>query len=125
MRAIPLILALTACTHSSTPAPAGGTSENIITQEELDASSAANAYEAIQKLRGNFLSDRGKTTLMGASSNKPTVYLDGVLYGEIQSLRNIPVRTVATIRLYRAWEAQQKYGTGKMGGVIEVTTRTQ
>jgi hypothetical protein len=38
-------------------------------------------------------------------------------------LRNIPASDVAVIRLYRSWEATTKFGAGKMGGVIAVTTR--
>jgi hypothetical protein len=44
-------------------------------------------------------------------------------FGQIASLRTIPASQVSTIRLYRAWEAATKFGTGNMGGVIAVTTR--
>ena len=39
--------------------------------------------------------------------------------------RELPISAsqVQAIRLYRAWEAQQKYGNDVMGGVIEVTTK--
>jgi hypothetical protein len=30
---------------------------------------------------------------------------------------------IATIRLYRSWEATTKFGAGNMGGVIEIITR--
>ena len=95
----------------------------MITEEEIAATTAINAYEVVQKLRGNFLSSRGKTTILGKSSSTPVVYVDGVRYGEIASLRNITSTTIQSIRLYRAWEAQQKYGNDVMGGVIEVTTK--
>jgi len=95
----------------------------VITEEEIAATTAINAYEVVQKLRGNFLSNRGKTTILGKSSSTPVVYVDGVRYGEILSLRNITSTTIQSIRLYRAWEAQQKYGNDVMGGVIEVTTK--
>lgn len=111
---------MAACTHSS---QRGGGSENTITEQEIDASGAITAYDVIQQLRRNFLTDRGKTTLIGSSPSKPTVFLDGVDFGPITSLRSISARQVASIRLYRAWEAQQKYGNGYVGGVIEVTTR--
>jgi outer membrane cobalamin receptor len=44
-------------------------------------------------------------------------------FGPITSLRNIPASEISTIRLYRAWEATTKYGTGNMGGVIAISTR--
>jgi len=118
-----LLLAFTmaACVKASNKPPTA--QRDVITQEEIASSSAMNAYEAVQKLRGNFLSDRGKTTIYGRSSSKPTVFVDGIQFGEIQSLRTISTTTVHSIRLYRAYEAQQRYGNGVMGGVIEVTTK--
>jgi hypothetical protein len=117
-----LAFSLAACAHASN-SPNGGGKENEITEEEIDASGSITAYDVVQKLRRNFLSDRGKTTILGSSPSKPTVFLDGVAYGEILSLRSISARQVSNIKLYRAWESQQKYGNGYVGGVIEVTTR--
>ncbi len=104
-----------------------GTEENIdsqmISRREIVASTAVTAYEAIQKLRANFLSNRGRTTLSSSTSSYPTVYVDGLPYGTLSSLRTIPAEQVDEIRLYRGWEATTKYGTGNMAGVIAVTTR--
>jgi outer membrane cobalamin receptor len=116
-----LLLVLAACVRQ-TASPTGG-NRDVITEDEIAATSATNAHEVVQKLRGNFLSNRGKTTILGKSSPTPVVYVDGVRYGEIASLRNITCTTIQSIRLYRAWEAQQKYGNDVMGGVIEVTTK--
>lgn len=95
----------------------------LITEEEIDASRAANALEVIQKLRANFLSYRGETSLKSESKPYPTVYLDGQEFGPINTLRTIPASQVSSIRLYRSWEATTKFGTGNMGGVIAITTR--
>jgi hypothetical protein len=96
----------------------------VITEEEIVASHATTAFDAIQRLRANFLSYRGETSLRkGQSTPYPTVYVDGQEYGPIAILRTIPASDVATIRLYRSWEATTKFGTGNMGGVIAITTR--
>ena len=116
-----VVLVLVACTRQT--ARPGSADRDVITEEEIAGTSAINAYEIVQKLRGNFLSNRGKTTILGRSSSTPMVFLDGVRYGEIASLRNISAMTVQSIRLYRAWDAQQRYGNDVMGGVIEVTTK--
>ena len=116
-----MVLPILACTRASNRPGTGD--RDTITEEEIASSSAVNAYEAVQRLRGNFLSNRGKTTILGKSSAMPIVYLDGVRYGEVQSLRNISASQVQAIRLYRAYDAQQKYGNDVMGGVIEVTTK--
>jgi len=103
-----------------------GLSRDTITAEEIEAartSSSANAYDVIKKLRGNFLSYRGRTSLQGTSSPDPFVYVDDQAYGPISSLRTIPANSIETIRLYRLWEAQTKYGQGLLGGVIAVATK--
>ena len=117
------VLLLAACVHQaprdSTPAPAG----ELITEAEITTSHALTAYEAVEKLRGNFFSNRGRTTILGDASQLPVVYLDGIEYGPMTSLRDIPASHVASIRMYRAWEATTKFGMGKSAGVIEVTSK--
>jgi outer membrane cobalamin receptor len=95
----------------------------VLSGEEIQRSNATDAYDAVRKLRGNFLSYRGPTSLAGTSSPNPTVYVDDQAYGPLTSLRNIPAAQVSLIRLYRSWEATQKFGTGNMGGVIAVYTK--
>ena len=108
-----------------TPPPSHAVSDpQLITEDEIEASRAPTAFEVIQKLRANFLSYRGETSFDRQKSQPyPTVYVDGQEYGPIGTLRNIPASQVATIRLYRSWEATTKFGTGNMGGVIAITTR--
>lgn len=104
--------------------PAEPPDSHIITQDEIEASHTATAYDAIQKLRANFLSYRGETSFSKKNSQPyPMVYVDGQEFGPISSLRSIPASQVATVRLYRSWEATTKFGTGNMGGVIAITTR--
>jgi outer membrane cobalamin receptor len=104
--------------------PDASSRSQLITQEEIEASHAPTAYDVIQKLRANFLSYRGETGLGKSTSQPyPTVYVDGQEFGPMNTLRNIPASQVATIRLYRSWEATTKFGTGNMGGVIAITTR--
>lgn len=97
---------------------------SIITEDEIVASRATNAYEAVSRLRGaTFLAVRGKNSL---DPREPPpeihVYVDGVGYGGINSLRNIPASQVAMIRFYRGFEAETKFGNGNVAGVIEVLT---
>ena len=88
------------------------------------ASLATTAYELIHRLRPNFLTYRGETSFERSKSQPyPTVYVDGQEFGPIGTLRNIPASQIATIRLYRSWEATTKFGSGNLGGVIAITTR--
>jgi hypothetical protein len=121
--AVVSVATVVACSHPRL-GPGEVSNSQLITEDEIEASHAATAYEAIQKLRGNFLSYRGETSFnKNTSQPYPTVYLDGQEFGPIATLRNLPASQVATIRLYRSWEATTKFGTGNMGGVIAVTTR--
>ena len=87
-------------------------------------SNATDAYNAILKLRADFLTNRGRITVSNDNSSPyPTVYVDGTRYGDVSVLRTIPASQVAQVRLYRSWEAETKYGHGNLGGVLEVTTR--
>ena len=124
VRDLLVVVVCSACAHAppdSTPTTNG----QIITEREIAESRAPNAYDVILQLRGNFFSNRGAVTLKQSNSPLPVVYLDGVEYGPMASLRNIPAEHIAMIRLYRAWEAGMKFGANKTGGVIEVLTRSQ
>jgi outer membrane cobalamin receptor len=118
-----LTLVLAACTHPVSKETGPSQPGDVLTEAEIAQSQAVTAYDAVQKLRANFLSNRGKTTILGDTSPLPVVYLDGIEYGPMASLRNIPASQVSSIRMYRAWEATTKFGMGKTAGVIEVITK--
>jgi hypothetical protein len=96
---------------------------HVITEAEIIEANVASAYDVIRKLRANFLTYRGRTNIRGASASEPRVYVDDQPYGTIGSLRTIRAGQIAEIRLYRAWEATTRFGTGNVDGVIAVTTR--
>ena len=122
-----LIVAMSlGCAAASTSGSAGERRSQLITQKEIAASGmSGSAFEVITRLRPNFLVSRGQTTLSNGESTTsyPNVYLDGVTFGDINTLRNIDSAQIAEIRLYQAWEAQTKFGMGNSGGVIAITTR--
>jgi hypothetical protein len=119
---VPLVVAL-ACSHPRL-GPGEVFDPQVITEDEIDASHAANAFEVIHKLRANFLTNRGQTGLNRTAANSyPTVYLDDQEFGPISTLSTIPAAQIAMIRLYRVSEANAKYGTHSLTGVIAITTK--
>jgi hypothetical protein len=48
--------------------------------------------------------------------------VDGTVRGELDELRRFNTYNIETMRYLSASDATTKYGTGYMGGVIEVTT---
>src|SRR5665647_3310325 len=119
-----LSIGVSSCVHAR-PESGSDRDNSVITETEIAASRAENAYDAIKLLRGNFLSYRGKTTLSrdSTSSSFPTVYLDDQAFEPILTLKSIPAGQISVIRLYRSWEATTKFGAGNTGGVIAVETR--
>ncbi len=96
---------------------------NVITRQELDASVARNAYDAIQNLRPSFLRTRGTQTFDPTVSTQASVYLDGQRYGDITALKSMMLDAIEEIRYLNPAAATNKYGTNHTAGVIEVTTR--
>ncbi|MGH7711692.1 MAG: TonB-dependent receptor plug domain-containing protein, partial [Gemmatimonadaceae bacterium] len=102
-------------------APASSASD-AITRVEITRSQALNAYDAVRILRPNMLRERGKVTIRGNDVREPLVYMDNQRMGGISFLRDIPVTEIFEIRYHTAAQAQIKWGSGHMQGVIQVVT---
>lgn len=120
----PVVLLVTATAIACAPAATGGKARNhnVLTSEEIAASQATTAHDAIKNLRPMFLRSRGQTTLEGTGQSAH-VFLDGQKYGDIETLKTMSVQTVREIRFLSASDATTKYGTGYTAGIIEVWTR--
>ena len=124
-RFLTLIALLSSSLTACAPPPRYYSYENdrsVITSPEIERTHAQSAFDLVRRTRPNFLASRGFTTIHGNSSNLPTVYVDGVRYGQIGTLNDIPASSIAEIRLYRASESAQ-FGLGNTGGVLRVRTR--
>ena len=121
------VAAILGCASSGTPET--GVARNnpkLLTAEEISAShaDAATAYDAIARLRPNWLASHGPMSSSPQNSATAAVFVDGQQYGDITSLRNIPAYHVAAIRYYDITEAGAKFGIkAGYGGAIEVTSR--
>lgn len=111
------------CATTSGTAGAGGRG-NIITEQELAAANVSNAYEAVERLRPNFLRSRGPSSLRTDVTSLPTVYVGRQKYGDATALRQIPINTISQIRFYTASEASISYGMDNPNGVIEITLKS-
>lgn len=94
----------------------------LISSEELAATPALDAMEAVRTLRPDWLTSRGVTTLRGEMPEL-LVYLDGQRMGSQQVLSGIAIAMIREIRYYSAPDATQRWGTGHAGGVIEIVSR--
>lgn len=92
----------------------GGSSRDAVTQEELAGYQNTDVHQALRSLRPNWLTYRG-----GA----PQVLLNGLRRGGVDSLRQILVQDVGTIRFLSPREATNQHGTGFPYGAISIETR--
>ena len=109
---------------------------DMIAMEDIERSGAANVYDLVRSLRPNWLNVRGENSFResargsGAGSNIQVVpgidmlvvYLDNARLGGVETLRQIPVPSVTSLRYYDAKAATYKWGTGHAHGAILVST---
>jgi len=96
---------------------------NVVEQEEIRTADAGpSAYEAIRRLRPEYLTRRATPQPGDGEEGYPVVYLDGIRLGGLETLKNIPLDTITRIRFLRASEAAQWLGRTHRGGVIAVST---
>ena len=124
-------LVLLGCGPGRVPDPsitANTRKTGILSADEISTAHAdiTNAYDAIARLRPNWLQPHGITSGQdnGAGTEFAVVYLDGQRYGDLNSLRGIPAFHVGTIRYYDVTQAGGRFGIrAGSSGVIEVTTK--
>jgi hypothetical protein len=96
------------------------TSSSILTRQEIDASNAETALEAVQRLRPHFLRGRAIVSVAYPSAGLPSVYMNGVFRGDLTSLRAILADDVEEIHFISPADATTRWGIGHAGGVIHV-----
>lgn len=119
-----MLVVLAAC------APAAGTNggepgprsdRNFISTEEVRASTAQNAYDAVQSMRASWLrKKRGEQSFY--AQNDVIVYLNNARMGGLDSLRQISLGTVTWMRFFEPSAANYRWGTGHSHGAILVST---
>jgi hypothetical protein len=110
-------------------------SRDVLTREQLAEVRAVNAYEAVQRLRSQWLRSQGavmvRTGDLGATAENPEmvgavvrVFVDNQQMGNVDALRSIEIGAVDFIQYYRPAEAAGRWGRqAGSGPVIYVSTR--
>jgi hypothetical protein len=96
---------------------------SLLTAEEMAAAHAdvLSAYDAVARLRPNWLVSHGAMTSNSAASEYATVFVDGQEVGDVNALKNIQAFQVGDIRYYNVTEAGAKFGVrAGTTGAIEV-----
>ena len=110
---------------ASSPGGAGSTgvspTRDIILAPEIVAARVMNAYDAVMRLRPEYLRARGPVHPRLGNSG-PVVYLDDIQLGSVETLRTISVDKVTAIRYLRPTEANVRLGPHGSNGAIVVST---
>ena len=127
-----LLASATACASGGASAAASSTASNrsVISESELPTSGTETAYDAIMRLRPEFLRVRPaqKYSLQegaGASgpAPAPALIVNGQRAGELSDLRQIAATSLRTVRYYTIEQAKRKFGMQYDGGAIEIEYR--
>jgi hypothetical protein len=130
----PLLVALLGgCASSRSPGSMAGRDPRVLTGEEIQASGARSAWEALRtgfpQLR--LWEDRsGRPARMdrrGPSSvlleDRPSIFIDGARIADFRQLHQVPAMEIALIRLLNGIDGTTRYGTNSGDGVILIETR--
>lgn len=120
--ALALTLCVSACASGGGSESALSRSGDTLTAADFAQLGSVNLLEAIRELRPVWLRSRSTTSLNTADANIPQVILDRQPYGDWNSLRDIPILDVASVRFLPAREATTLYGPRFTGGVFDVRT---
>jgi hypothetical protein len=122
LRSLPLLLFALLCACAT---PRGGSrapsDRTVITREEMQSSGYANAYMVVEALRPQWLKMRGTSSIYQVESIK--VYLDGLLLGGPEYLKQIMTSSIATMSHLDGLAASQRWGLDHGQGAIVVSTR--
>jgi hypothetical protein len=99
------------------------TAENRLTTTELLSANARTAYEAVERLRPQWLNSRGPVSVTDPSPTLPNVYMNGSRIGDIDYLRQVDVIDVGELRFWPPAEASARFGMGNPRGVIEIVAK--
>ena len=107
-------------------AAVGGTRSNggsTLSGAQLQATNSTELYDAIAKLRPEWLSSRGPTSVSDPTPSSVSVFMNGSFLGRAEYLRQLRVIDVSEVRYWNAGQASARFGMGHPRGVIEITRK--
>lgn len=123
---VPISAAMLLACGSSQAGKGERPASDRVTRSEIVASSAANAYDLIERLRPNWLRVPSTGSLSGIRNRIIVVYLDGQRLGDTQSLRSLSVTAIQSMQWLDATRAEtvlHEVGSQPIGGAILIKTQ--
>lgn len=119
---LPIVVTLLLAACSAAPSSSGNRFDrNSLTKEQLDATNSENLYQAIERLRPEWLTSRGPTSVTDASPTVPSVFMNGQMLGKPDYMKDLRIMDVSSVRFWPAGQASARFGMGHPRGVIEIT----
>jgi hypothetical protein len=127
LAAASLAAGFSGCASAGTHATSTRRDRSVITAADMRELQLSNLYEVVQRLHPEWLTERNASTLGGASGKNTDemlvqVYLDTQHAGSIEVLKQIPTTGASSIHHYSASEAEARFGSGNLNGVIQIVT---
>jgi len=109
------------CFSATTQGRSGRGNGALLTQADLTAANTDNLYDAITKLRPEWLTSRGATSATNSTPTSVDIYMSGTMLGKAEYLRGVRLLDVKEVRYWDAGQASARFGMGHPRGVIEIT----
>ena len=120
------VTAMIGCAGGPRNSPVSPRMARILNSEEVFAAKAdqGSAYDAIARLRPNWLAVHGVSSFDARDAEYAEVYIDGQHHGNLETLRSIPASDVRAYKYYDVTEAGATFGLrAGTGGVIALTLK--
>ena len=120
-----LVVASSAGCGASRATAGAAYAANALRAQELGALPEASAYEAVERMRPQFLWSRPAASDSPQSAPAPCAVVDGGIPAEVHVLRGLMATQVLEIACIAAMDAYQRYGPVCARGALVVTTRAK
>jgi hypothetical protein len=111
------------CASAAKQGETSRSARNQLTREQLSAANSSNLYDAISKLRPDWLSSRGPTSVTNSTPTAVDVFMNGSMLGNADYLKQLGANDVTEVRYWDAASASARFGMGHPRGVIEITRK--
>lgn len=119
------LIALGGCVSVQSARSGDSTPDHALFAPEIVAARVTDAYQAVLRLRPDFLRRGDARDVRDQSTNPIQVYLDDVDLGGIEALRRVPLDAVTQIRYVPPSEADMRWAGRHPAGVILVSTQPE
>jgi hypothetical protein len=110
----------TGCVSAPSQGALAPSSGSRLTRTQLASANSDNLFDAIAKLRPEWLSSRGPTSVADATPTSVSVFMNGNMLGKADYLKQVALLDVTEVRYWDSGQASARFGMGHPRGVIEI-----